>query len=51
MIRLHQPDDRGAALVDLLLGRLGLLIVSVKSIAVSVNSCSIESALSPTVWP
>ena len=26
-------------------------IVSVKSMAVSVNSWSIESALSPTVWP
>jgi hypothetical protein len=49
---VHQPDDRGA--VSSTTRRPPLILgpsVSVKSIAVSVNSWSIESALSPSIWP
>ena len=50
--QLHQPDDRGAELVDVFPGSAILpSSVSVKSIAVSVNSCSIESADSSPIWP
>ena len=50
--QLHQPHDRGAGLVDVFAAAAVLpSSVSVKSIAVSVNSCSIESADSPPIWP
>ena len=44
--QLHQPHDRRAGFVDDFVAAAGVSCsVSVKSIAVSVNSCSIESAL------
>ena len=50
--QVHQADDRGAGLVDDFVAAGPLpRSVSVKSIAVSVNSCSIESALSPSTCP
>ena len=48
--QVDQLDDRGVAFLG---GRpaLGVASVSVKSICVSVNSASIESTDSVSVWP
>ena len=51
--QVHQPHDRGAGFVDDFFVAAGVSCsVSVKSMAVSVNSCSIESAdFDPPICP